>query len=99
MVREVKPTHRGPTVIREEDGYTLRLSKTQMVHLRRLLNRAVKCCEGRCPQFEMPVWYYIGSLVEAIENAMKLPKRNKRERVSCGDDPQMVPAAVDADYF
>ena len=55
---------------RKPKKYRLEFTRTQLIHMRRFLNRACDCCEGRCPDFTIPAWYYIKPLLEKIEAAL-----------------------------
>ena len=57
-------------VVRDGDRFILNLSRTQMIHLRRCINRGIDCSEGRCPGYTIQIWYCMKTLVGQIKDAM-----------------------------
>ena len=53
------------------------LSKYQLISLRRFLNRAIACAEGRCPQYRVSAWYYLKPILEQVDNILKTQKKTK----------------------
>ena len=55
--------------MKDRTVYTLKLSRHQLIHLRRVLNRGVACAEGRCREdhpWKAHVWYYVKGVHEQI---------------------------------
>ena len=68
--------------MKDRTVYTLKLSRHQLIHLRRVLNRGIACAEGRCGEehhWEASVWYYVKGVHEKIS---QLLKRKPNEEVS-----------------
>lgn len=55
------------------------LSKGELVHLRRLLNRAVECSEGRCCS-GIFAWYYARPLLNKTQEAIESLKAKSISR-------------------
>jgi len=49
----------------------LRLSRAQLMNLRRLINRAAACAEGRCYPTITVCWYWAKPLLRAVCTALK----------------------------
>jgi len=58
---------------------TLEFTPTELKTLRRCLNRAVDCCEGRCPGYQVFIWYYVQHIVQKVEDALQTIKADKKK--------------------
>ena len=74
-----------------------------LIHLRRFLNRSVRCCQGECPGYRIYAWYYVGPLMKKIDGAeqsirsvLQRSKIKKRERpiVLTADDWREIAQSV-----
>jgi len=60
--------------MKDRTVYTLELSRHQLMHLRRVLNRGISCAEGRCREdhpWEAGVWYYVKGVHGQISQLLK----------------------------
>jgi len=60
--------------MKDQNVYTMKLSRHQLIHLRRVLNRGIACAEGRCRDdhpFEANVWHYVRGVHGRIESHLK----------------------------
>lgn len=48
---------------------SIEFTRNELIHLRRFLNRAINCCEGDCPRYTMPAWYYLEGMMKRIQAA------------------------------
>jgi hypothetical protein len=45
--------------------------KSQLHNLRRFLNRALECAEGRCPKYQVHAWHSIKPLLEKVNYSLE----------------------------
>jgi hypothetical protein len=48
----------------------VQFSKGELIHLRRFLNRAVDCAEGKCFQ-RISAWYFAKPLLKKVRDALE----------------------------
>lgn len=53
-------------------------NKTELIHMRRFLNRAVDCAEGKRSHFyRVNAWYYTAPLLKKVHEALEKIKGKK----------------------
>ena len=63
--------------MKDRTVYTLKLSRHQLIHLRRFLVRGVDCAQGTCHPKLSSGWYYVEPLLNRIQDILERKPNNK----------------------